>query len=91
MAEPRFAVRASAYNAYKSIGDKHGTVFNTVTITADAGYLGGYYMDMSDTSANKGVNYCGIYNTPSTRQFSILERFAPILFTEYLDASASET
>ncbi|TXH08948.1 MAG: hypothetical protein E6R04_09645 [Spirochaetes bacterium] len=77
MAEPRFAVRASAHNAYKSLGDKNGTVFNTAAITADAGYLGGYYWDLSDTAANQGVCYCGTYNTPATRQFSVLQRFAP--------------
>lgn len=77
MAEPIFAVRASAYNAYKSIGDKNGTVFGTVNITADAGYLSGNYFDLSDTANNQGVCYSGIRNTPTTRSFSTLIRFAP--------------
>jgi len=77
MAEPRFAVRASAYNAYKSIGEKYGTVFGTVNITASGSYLGGYYWDLSDTSNNQGVCYGGTRNTPATRQFSVLQRFAP--------------
>lgn len=75
--EPVFYVKGNAYDAYRSEGHKNGTVFNSVPLVVDAGYLSGGYFDFSDTGATKGICYSGMANTSRTRAQSFVFRFAP--------------
>lgn len=77
MADPVFAVRGDSIVPRRCLGPSDALIFNTVPVTADAGYLSGSYHDYSDTAVTKGVNYSGLGNTANSRSFSILFRFAP--------------
>lgn len=77
MSDPVFCVRGNSITPRRALGPSDPIIFNSVSVTSDAGFLSGAYHDYSDTGITKGVNYSGAGNTANSRSFSILFRFAP--------------
>jgi len=79
MATITLAVRGNSTNARYAGDSSYGTKMNSAYITtvADAGYLSGSYIDLTDTTKVKALIFNGMYNTPNSRSHSILLRFAP--------------
>lgn len=72
-----FAVRGDSLTARYSTGypESVSSVPSVITVTADAGVLGGSRIDMTNTGAFKCLTWDGAKNSGESRAFSILMRF----------------